>query len=170
MDELKSMKFFCPKCGSITHFHQWKERSAWSCDSLVPRINQLQVLCQNKECNRTHVVLPDFLNPYKRYVGAEIEAAVEQKQDDPSGIAPSTDADESTINRWNAQYLKRVDIIIQVLLRMLIGMGIMENLVEQVEGYKRLKKILTLFPKREYATYMGYSNTKMYEHGSLEYF
>ena len=131
----------------------------------------MQVLCQGKDCKSTHEVLPDFLHPYKRYVGIEIERSVEQKQQDKSkGVAPATDADESTINRWNAQYLKRVEIILQILLRMLIEMDIMPNLLEEGSLFGRLKKMLSLFPKSQHATQMGYSNLKMYEYGSLEYF
>ena len=168
--KLESMEFFCPKCASKTHAHQWKERSAWSSDSLVPKISQLRVLCQNKECGSTHVILPDFLNPYKRYVGVEIESSIEQKQEKSDALAPATDADESTICRWNAQFLKRFEKIVQILIRILIGMEVMPNLMEQGKGFGRLKNILKLFPQMFCTTHIGHSNMLLYSNGSLEYF
>lgn len=168
--KLEAMEFFCPKCGSKTHAHQWKERSAWSSDSLVPKITQLRVKCPNKACKRTHVILPDFLNPYKRYVGAEIEASIEHIQDKIDAPAPSTDADESTIYRWNAQFLKRFEKILQILLRILIGIDIMPNLMEYGKGFQRLKKIINLFPQIAFTTHIGRSNMILYANGSLEYF
>jgi Domain of unknown function (DUF6431) len=168
--KLMMMEFFCPKCGSKTHAHQWKERCAWSSDSLVPKIMQLRVLCQNKECRSTHVILPDFLNPYKRYVGLEIEASIEYRQEKSDEVAPATDADESTIYRWNAQFLKRFEKIIQILIRLLIGMEIMPNLMQQEKGFERLKKILNRFPQIAFTTHLGQTNMLMYANGSLEYF
>jgi len=66
----------------------------------------------------THVIIPDFLNPYKRYVGVEIEASIEQpKKAETSTI---TEAEESTIRRWIRQFSERLPEILNVMVRLLM--------------------------------------------------
>lgn len=157
--------FYCPVCGSLAHFNQWKLRSAWSSDDITSGIPQLQVLCKNHGCKRTHVIIPDFLNPYKRYVGAEIEASIEQSS------LLITQAEESTIQRWKKQFAERLPDILNILIRLLVTeYANMISLLDCSQGLKRLRKILELFPGRTAATTFGRANVELYGGGSLLYF
>ena len=163
------MTFYCPKCGSLTHFNQWKTRSSWSSDSMISGVPQLQVLCTNDNCKRTHVIIPDFLSPYKRYVGAEIEAAIERSSSDDDFHV--TEAEESTINRWISQFKERLPEILSILARLLIIEY--ENILSLLDcshGLKRLRKMLALFPHRKAATTLGRGNLELFYGNSRIYF
>ena len=165
---MELMTFYCPKCGSLTHFNQWKKRSSWSSDSMISQVPQLQVLCTNADCKRTHVIIPDFLNPYKRYVGAEIEKAIDNKATDGLNV---TEAEESTINRWISQFKERLPQILSILARLLIIEY--ENILSLLDcshGLKRLRKILMLFPYRKAATTLSMANLELFSGGYLKYF
>ena len=169
LPEIEATTFYCPKCGSLTHFHQWKSRSSWSSDSMIPEIPQLQVLCINPACKKTHVIIPDFLNPYKRYVGAEIEAAMDEKsRRDGNNI---TEAEESTLRRWIRQFSERLPEILRVLVRLLmIEHENMLSLLDCSQGLGRLRRILGLFPPGIYATSLGQANLELFYGGSRQYF
>lgn len=169
LSEMEYMTFYCPVCGSLTHFNQWKNRSAWSSDSMISGVPQLQVLCTNADCKRTHVIIPDFLNPYKRYVGAEIEAAIEKASSGDDLYV--TEAEESTINRWIRQFKERLPEILSILARLLIIEY--ENILSLLDcshGLKRLRKILMLFTYKKAATTLGRGNIELFSGGSLKYF
>lgn len=70
---LESQEFFCPVCQGKTRRHEWKDRSVYE-DGLKEVIKLLRIKC--KGCGVTHVVLPDFLSPYRRYSMPTIEKAV----------------------------------------------------------------------------------------------
>mgnify|MGYP003564723522 CR=1 FL=1 len=163
------MTFYCPVCGSLTHFNQWKDRSAWSSNSMIFGVPQLQVLCTNAGCKKTHVIIPDFLNPYKRYVGAEIEAAIDNGTLGDELYV--TEAEESTINRWIRQFKERLPQILSILARLLIIEY--ENILSLLEcshGLKRLRKMLMLFPYRKAATTFGSVNLELFTGGHLKFF
>jgi hypothetical protein len=160
------MTFYCSTCGSLTHFHQWKSRSAWSSDITIREIPQLQVICTNDSCEATHVIIPDFLYPYKRYVGVEIEAAIEQK-----AAANITRAEESTIRRWKEQFANRLPEILKVLMRkVMIEYENMLSLLDSSRGLKRVRKLLQLFPERKAATILGRANLELFWSSSGLYF
>jgi hypothetical protein len=155
------MNFYCAKCSSLTHFNQWKERSAWSSGNATSKVFQLQVLCTNPACKKTHVIIPDFLNPYKRYIGAEIERSIEQvaRQD----TSDDTEAEESTKRRWRKQFEERLPEILNALIRLLIiEYKNMLSLLECSCGLKRLRKLLILFPERRAATTIGRANIELF--------
>lgn len=157
--------FYCPVCGSLSHFNQWKLRSAWSSDVISRKIPQLQVLCTNRDCKKTHVIIPDFLNPYKRYVGAEIEAAIEPEN------PVVTNAEESTIQRWKRQFSQRLPHILNILIRLLVTeYANMISLLDSSSGLHRLRRILNLFPDRTAATTFGRANAELFGGGSILYF
>lgn len=157
--------FFCPVCGALTHFNQWKLRSAWSSDDITRGIPQLQVLCTNPDCGKTHVIIPDFLNPYKRYVGAEIEASIEDSSD------VVTNVEESTVRRWKKQFSERLPQILNALIRLLLTeYGNMISLLDCSQGLKRLRSILELFPPGRHATTTGRANLELFSGGSGLYF
>jgi hypothetical protein len=161
LEELFTGIFYCPVCGSITHFNQWKTRSAWSNEANNGEIRQLQVLCTNPECKKTHVIIPDFLNPNKRYIGAEIEATIEAKT--IGGVQSDTQAEESTRRRWIKQFAERLPEILNALMRLLmIEYQNMLSLLECSGGLKRLRKLLELFPGREAATTLGRANSELF--------
>lgn len=169
LPEMELMTFYCPVCGSLTHFNQWKNRSAWSSDSTISGVPQLQVLCTNVHCKRTHVIIPDFLNPYKRYVGAEIEAAIEKTSSGDD--LHVTGAEESTINRWISQFKERLPEILSILARLLIiEYENILSLLDCSQGLKRLRKVLMLFSCRKAATTLGRANRELFLGGSLKYF
>lgn len=162
------MRFYCPDCGSLTHFNQWKPRSSWSSDDMNAGIPQLQVLCTNKDCKKTHVIIPDFLNPYKRYIGAEIEACIAQEQVE---IPVTTGAEESTIRRWKRQFAERLPHILTTLVRLLmIEYENMISLLKCSQGFKRLRELIGHFPEREAATVLGRTNLELYAGASRQYF
>lgn len=163
------MTFYCSECGSLTHFNQWKIRSTWSSGAEIVGIPQLQVLCTNPVCKKTHVIIPDFLNPYKRYVSAEIEASIEQvTKEDVSDI---TEAEESTKRRWNKQFAERLPEILNALIRLLIiEYENMLSLLECSGGFNRLRKLLVLFPGRKSATTLGRANMELFLGGMRLYF
>lgn len=157
--------FYCPICGTLTHFNQWKLRSAWSSDDITRGIPQLQVLCTNPDCEKTHVVIPDFLNPYKRYVGAEIEASIDSEPDSV------TYAEESTVRRWRKQFSERLPHILNALIRLLVTeYGNMISLLDCSQGMKRLRRVLELFQTEKYTTMLGRANLELFSGGSSMYF
>jgi hypothetical protein len=168
--ELKLMVFFCSQCGSRTHFHSWKRRSAWSSDSEGTTILQLQVICTNPDCKKTHVVIPDFLCPYKRYVGAEIEAAV-AAQNSKEATNSNTAAEESTIRRWRKQFAMRLKERLNTLERTLLKEYTqMVSLLNNSQGIERVRKLMQLFPKRPAANLLGRANIELIWSGSGLYF
>ena len=168
--KLKLMNFFCCECGSLTHFHNWKQRSAWSSDSRITQIPQLQVICTNPNCRKTHVIIPDFLCPYKRYVGAEIEANVsEESGKEATNI--NTAAEESTIRRWKDQFAKRIPERLKELEKVLLKeYRQMISLLDNTRGIRRIRQLLRLFPRREAATILGRANLELFWSGSRLYF
>lgn len=153
--------FYCPVCGALTHFNQWKLRSSWSSDDITRGVPQLQVLCTNTDCKKTHVIIPDFLSPYKRYVGTEIEAAIEQVK------SVVTDAEESTVQRWKKQFTERLADILSALIRLLlIEYENMMSLLDCSQGLDRLRKILGLFHGRRASTTLGRTNIELFAGGS----
>jgi hypothetical protein len=121
-------------------------------------------LCTNPDCKKTHVVIPDFLNPYKRYVGAEIEASIEQ------ATTVVTDAEESTVRRWKKQFAQRLPDILNALVRLLmIEYENMISLMDYSQGFDRLRNILGLFPGRRAATTPGRTNLELFSGGSRLY-
>jgi len=157
--------FHCPLCGALTHSNQWKLRSAWSSDDITRGIPQLQVLCTNHACKKTHVIIPDFLNPYKRYVGVEIEASIEQTS------LNVTNAEESTVRRWKKQFAERFPDILNLLIRLLMTeYANMISLLDCSLGLNRLRRILELFPGRTAATTLGRANMELFGGGYILYF
>jgi hypothetical protein len=168
--KLKLMGFFCSKCGSPTHFHSWKRRSAWSSDSEETTILQLQVICTNPDCKKTHVIIPDFLCPYKRYVSSEIEVAV-AAQNSKEAVNPNTAAEESTIRRWRKQFAMRFKERLNVLERTLLKEYTqMVSLLDNSQGLGRIRNLLQFFPKRPASTLMGRANLELFRSSSGLYF
>lgn len=171
LPQIEATTFYCPVCGSLTHYHQWKSRSSWSSDSLIPKIPQLQVLCVNLACKKTHVIIPDFLNPFKRYVSAEIEAVIEPNPEDADQQSPPTQAEESTIRRWISQFGERLPEILRVLARLLmVEHENMLSLLDCSQGLERLRKILSLFPFQISSTSLGRANLQLFYQGLRLYF
>lgn len=170
LPELKEKTLYCSKCGGLTHFHQWKERNAWSSDSAITKIPQLQVICTNAFCKATHVIIPDFLCPYKRYVGVEIEAAIEPASC-KEVAANSTGAEESTIRRWKNQFAGRLSERLKVLARQLMNeYEKMISLLDNSQGLNRIRQLLQLFPERKAATTLGRANLELFWSSSGLYF
>jgi len=170
LPELQEMTFYCSKCGSLTHFHQWKMRSAWSSDSAITKIPQLQVICTNESCKATHVIIPDFIYPYKRYIGAEIEAAIEPKNS-KQVAANITGAEESTIRRWKNQFARRLSERLNALARLLMNEHEkMISLLDNSQGLNRVRRLLQLFPEKKAATALGRANLELFRSSSGLYF
>jgi hypothetical protein len=169
LPELKEMTLYCSICGSLTHFHQWKKRNAWSSDSEITEIPQLQVICTNDSCKATHVIIPDFLCPYKRYVNAEIEAAIQPACGE--GVTANTEAEESTIRRWKNQFARRLPERLQVLARLLVNeYEKMISLLDNSQGLNRVRQLMQLFPERKAATTLGRANLELFWSSSGLYF
>jgi hypothetical protein len=161
------MTLYCSICGSLTHFHQWKMRNAWSSDSEITEIPQLQVICTNVSCKATHVIIPDFLCPYKRYVGAEIEAAIEPA----NSKRVVTGAEESTIRRWKNQFARRLSERLNILTRLLMNeYEKMISLLDNSQGLNRVRRLLQLFPETKAATTLGRANLELFWSSSGLYF
>jgi hypothetical protein len=173
--ELKEKTLYCSTCGSLTHFHQWKKRNAWSSDSAITKIPQLQVICTNSSCKATHVIIPDFLYPYKRYVGAEIEAAIESRSGKME-TANLTEAEESTIRRWKNQFARRLEERLQVLTRVLVNeykkmISLLDNSRTHArQGVNRVRRLMQLFPEKEAASTLGRANLELFWNSSGLYF
>lgn len=168
--QMEMMVFYCSECGSATHFHQWKQRKAWSSEQPGGKIKQLQVKCTNEACKKTHVIIPDFLLPYKRYVGAEIEAVIEQKSR-KDATPTDTKAEESTMRRWLNQFRQRLPKRMKELEKALINeYNKMVSLLDNTQGMGRLRKLLQLLPQKAAATTLGRANLALFWSGSKLYF
>jgi len=145
-------------------------RNAWSSGSTITKIPQLQVICTNAACKATHVVVPDFLCPYKRYISAEIEAAIGAASNEKV-IANITEAEESTISRWKDQFARRLTERLQVLARLLMNEHKkMISLLDNSQGLNRVRRLLQLFPEKKAATTLGRANLELFWSSSGLYF
>jgi hypothetical protein len=170
LPELKEKTLHCSICGSLTHFHQWKMRNAWSSESAIKKIPLLQVICTNASCKATHVIIPDFLFPYKRYIGAEIEAAIEPASS-KKVAANITGAEESTIRRWKNQFARRLSERLNILARLLMNeYEKMISLLDNSQGLNRVRRLLQLFPEKKAATTLGRANLELFWSSSGLYF
>jgi hypothetical protein len=170
LPELKTTIIYCCICNSLTHFHQWKMRNAWSSESVIKKIPILQVICTNASCKATHVIVPDFLFPYKRYIGAEIEAAIEPASG-KKVLANITAAEESTIRRWKKQFAGRLAERLRVLERLLVNeYGKMISLLDKSQGLDRVGRLMQLFPEKEAGAILGRANLELFWSSSGLYF
>lgn len=164
-----TITFYCPDCSSMAHHNQWLGRSAWSSDGGDAEIPQLQVLCTNKGCRKTHVIIPDFLNPYKRYVGAEIEECIIAQEATDNTV--TTGAEESTIRRWRKQFAERLPHILTALIKLLmIEYENMVSLLKCSGEFNRLRELMGHFPARAASTLLGQANLELYAGASRQYF
>ena len=115
-------------------------------------------------------IIPDFLCPYKRYVGAEIEAAIEPRSGEVE-TANITEAEESTIRRWKNQFVRRLEERLQVLARVLMNeYEKMMSLLDNWQGLDRVRRLMQLFPGKEAATTLGRANLELFWNSSGLYF
>jgi hypothetical protein len=136
---------------------------------MIPEIPQLQVLCTNPDCKKTHVIIPDFLNPYKRYISAEIESAIEQRSF--SDDIHTTEAEESTVRRWIKQFADRLPEILNALSRLLIiEFENMLSLLDCSQGLTRIRHLLMRFPHQKASTTLGRTNMELFSGGFVLYF
>lgn len=95
---LSNITPICPVCEHYCHFHGWYKRKVRDDDGVqvisVPRVKCVQ-------CNKTHIILPDFLAPHKQYIQqireAVVQGAVEKNV--PAEKLPGAQA-VSTSRRW----------------------------------------------------------------------
>lgn len=120
---LESHEFFCPVCQGKTQKHEWKDRFVYE-NGFKEAIKLLRIKC--KECRATHVVLPDFLSPYRRYSMPTIEKAVTlvyvlqapvEKVSDTGLQAPETTA------RWVRWFKEHADNIAGAVQSFLVRFG-----------------------------------------------
>ena len=116
------------------------------------------------------MIIPDFLYPYKRYIGAEIEAAIEPASNEKV-IANITEAEESTIRRWKKQFAGRLAERLRVLERLLVNeYEKMISLLDNSQGLDRVRRLMQLFPEKEAAATLGRANLELFWCSSGLYF
>ena len=88
----------CPVCEHICHFHGWYKRKVRDDEGvhviLVPRVKCVH-------CDKTHIILPDFLSPHKQYIQQVREDVVKGALEEnmPAEKLPGVQA-VSTSRRW----------------------------------------------------------------------
>lgn len=88
----------CPVCEHICHFHGWYQRKVRDDEGvhviLVPRVKCVH-------CDKTHIILPDFLSPHKQYIQQVREDVVKGALEEnmPAEKLPGVQA-VSTSRRW----------------------------------------------------------------------
>ena len=109
------------------------------------------------------------MNPYKRYIGSEIEVAIEQRfcSDD----VHTTQAEESAIRRWIKQFAERLPEVLNALSRLLIiEYENMLSLLDCSQGLTRIRHLLLEFPCKKASTTLGRTNMGLFSGGFLLYF
>lgn len=88
----------CPVCEHICHFHGWYQRKVRDDEGvhviLVPRVKCVH-------CDKTYIILPDFLSPHKQYIQQVREDVVKGALEEnmPAEKLPGVQA-VSTSRRW----------------------------------------------------------------------
>jgi hypothetical protein len=101
-----------------------------------------------KACKKYHVLLPDFLLPYKQYSGNEIESVIIDSATLPT-IEIETAASESTVRRWITQIGERLKMAMGILKYLFMQMGqiISEIMIEVGHTYSELEQVLEMAPE-----------------------
>ena len=95
---LSNVTPICPVCEHNCHFHGWYRRKIRDDESVqfisIPRVKRIH-------CNKTHIVLPDFLAPHKQYTQQVREATVlSNLEDNVSAESLPGNQAVSTSRRW----------------------------------------------------------------------
>lgn len=120
---LESHEFFCPLCQGKTQKHEWKNRFVRE-KGFKEGIRLLRIKC--KKCGATHVILPDFLSPYRRYSMPTIERAVtlvcvlKTPVEKVSAIDPQA---PETTKRWIKWFLEHAGNIAGAVQSFLVRVG-----------------------------------------------
>lgn len=160
--EIKNYLFPCPLCNSITHINQIKLRACWG-NEIQQKIFQIQVICTNSQCGKTHAVIPDFLCPYKRYINEVIENELNENSISKNKqIKYSSGAEESTVRRW-LKWFKKKYAIIQPYLFKIIFERYREllNILEFLSPYEQLKSLIR-YSKAKGSGILGKANIELF--------
>jgi len=90
-------ELFCPFCHGVLKYRDSRIRKIILADGSHKevRVRRLRCTC----CHRVHKELPDFIQPYKRYVREVIQAVLDH-------VSFSVAAENSTIARWLSWFRK----------------------------------------------------------------
>jgi hypothetical protein len=68
----------CPICGCPVHAHAWYLRVLLPDGETVEiLLNILRVICTNKNCGRTHAILPEFIDPYCKHEMSGVQGVLQ---------------------------------------------------------------------------------------------
>jgi len=87
----------CPLCGGELHYRDCVARDVIQSSGVVETLKIRRMECPACEC--LHRELPDFVQPFKHYASEVIEAVLD-------GDCSSCPAENSTISRWKAWFLR----------------------------------------------------------------
>jgi hypothetical protein len=106
LQALGRLALLCPVCSGRCHWHGWYHRKVRS-EEGVQFVRVLRVKCCG--CNRTHVVLPDFLAPHKQYIQQIRESALQACLEDGAPAERATWGDRvvATTRRWLRDFKAR---------------------------------------------------------------
>jgi len=155
----------CPACHGFFKVHGSYERHLK--DELGGRHDGwvAQVHCQT--CNKYPSLAPDFVMPYKHYMGAVIEAVLiaSEENDQGSSFCP---ADDSTMQRWVNQFRERgaraAGWLLSILF-MVYGQFISALDQQNMSLLKRLAYLTQQFPVSETGVIIGRVNIILTRHG-----
>jgi len=89
----------CPLCGGAVYHRDYKARDSKKLNGEIWHFILRRLLCD--ECEKLHTEIPDIIQPYKHYDSETIQSAI-----DGGEKARDCVADESTISRWKADFVK----------------------------------------------------------------
>lgn len=109
----------CPICGDFLLVHGNYTRK--TIDSLGNALNLeiIQSRCKNKDCCKTHALIPDFIMPYKHYSLETIEMVLSEIEKTGKLNNLNCPAEDTTIRRWYNEFKERGQLALGWLLNLL---------------------------------------------------
>jgi hypothetical protein len=89
----------CPLCGGAVYHRDYRSRKSKKLNGEIWLFMLRRLLCE--DCAKLHTEIPDIIQPFKHYDSETIQSVI-----DGGEKARDCVADESTINRWKADFVK----------------------------------------------------------------
>jgi len=145
--EFCELDLACPDCGKPTVLFGFSRLRKLIVDGMIQRIELRRVRCKN--CGKTHVVLPDFVCPYKQYSAFDIELAIHDLDSGLTAEQIDCMAAPSTIRRWYKAFTANAAAVtgaLQSLLQVHFNQAISELQLEGKRHWERLSLVVEQFP------------------------
>jgi hypothetical protein len=154
----------CPKCYWKLVLHCSYGRHVK--DSLGKRHDGWVAQGHCVNCNSYPSIIPDFIMPYKHYMGEVIEAVIMVQEEGGQSLS-DCHADETTIRRWHNQFKERGMLAAGWLLALLFNVyGCFVSVLEQqnMGPLKRLAYLVQQIPAPETSGVIGRVNIVITRH------